>query len=245
MEKVLENKHHDNLKIVVLDRPFYTIRGNKDASIIFTKILSQRFEGFEKVYGENILPFSTEDMLSRYVAICIIEDNEYIPLMSYKILDMRSCIQYGLKFPLINTLESASSPLKDEIKASISQMNPDRLGYIGNLANNPNYSISKDMKLVLRKLLTLSFIKVSEFLNIEKVMVTAAVEHNAHKYIHYLGFEYYSSLLVPVKELKGSSAYVMHLNSWSDQAIEDTKDFHMYWENFSFINKPYLIKQAS
>lgn len=225
----------DNLQIVTMEAPYYTLRTSSLAREIFGKVLGVRLNAYLKDYGEGVFPLGKEDFLSELVIICIKNGDELEPVYSFKISMLDTCQKFNLPFPITSMLQGRYGNTKEfeTINALVdAKMRENkRLAYFGSRSKSIELPWNKESGGLLYHVGVSALVHCCETFGIDEFILFAMLNNGAYKYCEMLGMDKVLPEPVTVDSLASSDGYVMHKTSFSMEALEIAKSFRPFWND--------------
>lgn len=231
---ILPSLNANNLQIVTMEAPYFTLRTNHLAREIFGKVLGTRLNAYLGDYGEGVFPLGKEDFLSELVIICIKNKSELTPIYSFKITMMDTCQKYHIPFPLLSMLKDRYEG-KQEFEAIQQLINKKleekkRIAYFGSRSKSVELTWNKESASLLYHSGVCALVKSCEAFNIDEFMLFAMLNKDAYKYCEMLGMKKVIETPTIIDSLASSQGYVMHKTEFSKQALETATQYESFWK---------------
>jgi len=90
----------NSLQIVILECPIQSIHDSFTQEI-FGKILELKIKSYQFWFGKNALPLDAIDFIACHLLLCTYQEKQWIPILAYKLVSLKTCEAYQLEFPIM------------------------------------------------------------------------------------------------------------------------------------------------
>jgi hypothetical protein len=224
----------DNLQIVTMEAPYFTLRTSQLAREIFGKILGVRLNAYLQDYGEGVFPLGKEDFLSELVIICIKDKLSLEPVYSFKITMLDTCNSFNIPFPIASMLQERYGKSKEfkTIQDFLAQKlkNNAKLAYFGSRSKSIELPWNKESAGLLYHAGVSALVNCCDSFGIDEFILFAMLNNGAFKYCEMLGMERVLKDPVIIDSLASSEGYVMNKIRFSSEALDVAGKYSSFWE---------------
>jgi hypothetical protein len=243
------NFAHDDLKIVIVKRPYDSYRESQEVRDLLSKVFKLKLDGYTKYYPYGILPISDLDFIGDHILICKGERGNLVPISGFKFIRYSDCQTFRVPFPIFNHKFGQEidkfSDYVEGIKCwmeSLKQMGHD-FGYTASWTMDP--SLDKNLRNLIREMTYFLICTYPESENIFSVINSAAALHGVNIHKEKMGMQY---LKAPSGEKLGAfdaptffgqPFYIMHTlpTGFSQSFRDECLKYKTMWENRIVIEK--------
>lgn len=241
----------NELQIITMDAPYFTLRSSPLARELFGKVLGTRINSYLQDYGEGVFPLGEEDFLSEIVLICKKEGNRHEPIYSFKITKFETCQKFKIPFPIFSMLEkryghtSDYQKLENLIRNKVSQGK--RLAYLGSRSKSVEINWTKGLSSLVMGIGVCALINSCKFFGVDEFILFGMLNRDAYKYCELMGMKNVFSSKIVVDSLSQSEAYILYKEIFSQEFLRIANNYSVIWENRIHISKDtsHLINQFS
>ncbi len=153
IDKLLREKYR-----MVLIRSPHEIMHDHFTSELFPKVINLKTTGYQKEYGEFVLPFDSSDFVASHLLLTeIMTDGSLSPVLGFKSVTLKRCDDYKIPFPVLGMVEG-TTPNPEYRKSFLKIMNKYREeGRSDQLAYNGSFTILpqlRENKILMKSLST-------------------------------------------------------------------------------------------
>ena len=228
---------------MVLIRSPHEIMGDQFSSEIFPKVIGLKTTGYQKEYGEFVLPFDSSDFIASHLLLTeIMPDKTLCPVLGFKSVTLKRCDDYKIPFPVLSMVEG-TTPNPEYREHFLKIMNKFRdEGKADQLAYNGSFTILprlREDKILMKSLWDITFSLLTNYYieyNIHHVVAVCATTFNVHKKKADLGWNYIQGeggILesYKCKALFGTSLIPMELVDVKSKSQQPSEKFKDMWED--------------
>lgn len=164
-------------QVVVLDYPIYALN-DPFCALMFGKSLKMKVDGYGATYSEKVLPLDKSDFFGTHLIFCEKNNEELIPIFSYKAAPYDRCLKHNFEFPALTALKNDAHPtcLADIQKILEMEKDPSKISFDSSWAQNLEYRFSPvpGIKEELREIMMMVIVKHHQDFNLPH-MITCGV----------------------------------------------------------------------
>lgn len=228
---------------MVLIRSPHEIMQDPFTSEIFPKVINLKTTGYQKEYGELVLPFDSSDFVASHLLLTeIMPDGSLCPVLGFKSVTLKRCDDYKIPFPVLGMVEGTTE--NHEYKNTfMNLMNKYRAeGRSDQLAYNGSFTVLpriRENKVLMKSLWDITFSLLTNYYidyNIHHVVAVCSTTFNVHKKKAALGWNFINTAegileAYNCKVLCGSSFIPMELVDIKAKSQESSEKYKDMWEN--------------
>lgn len=237
IEKLLREKYR-----MVLIRSPHEIMHDQFTSELFPKVIGLKTAGYQKEYGEFVLPFDSSDFVASHLLLTeIMPDGSLSPVLGFKSVTLKRCDDYKIPFPVLGMVEG-TTPNPEYRESFLNIMNKYRdEGRSDQLAYNGSFTILprvRENKILMKSLWDITFSLLTNYYieyNIHHVVAVCSTTFNVHKKKEALGWNFIDGSegmlkAYNCKVLCGSSFIPMELVDIKAKSQEPSGKFKDMWD---------------
>ena len=184
-----------NYQFVLIRAP-YEIIGEQAVGELFPKIIQFKAEGYQKEYGQFVLPFDSSDFVATHLLLCEKGPGGVLtPVLGFKSVTLERCDNHRITFPIMNFFEGEEGRVYAEtIRAKLDHYRTQdlrhKIAYNGSFTINPRL---RENKVLMKSLWDITFSLLTNYYidyGIDHVMALCVCKFNVHLKKEQLGWNY-------------------------------------------------------
>lgn len=220
------------------------------ATDIYPKLIAFKRIGYQKEYGEFVLPFDSSDFIASHVLLCEKQKTgDLIPVLGFKSVTLRRCDDFRIPFPMLGMLESKDNVNQESKDAVLKLMNHYRQNSLSEkFAYNGSFTIIprlREDKVLMKHLWDITFSLITNYYiesGIDHVVAVCAMRFNVHKKKEELGWNTINGLNGPLspylcRSLFDTQFLPMELVGVKEKSEVPSSKFKDLWENKIVIDR--------
>lgn len=245
-------------QIVVLSNPYEMIE-NIEMWNYLRQISIFKVRGYQKQYPHGVLPIDASDFFSLHFIVCQKTLAGLKPVTSLKVALLSRCEKHQATFPGVGLAQAAESPLHVKAMQKIVQhclTEKKELSYASSWTIDPTLRENKETIQDLRDLFGVIYINGNRHYNVDQITVGGTVRFKTDELFLRWGHNPIVDddknvlPIIQVKHLFKERVQIMHLQKYSEYALQYEKAFKEIWDAHieiasNEISNAGLIKSAS
>lgn len=238
-------QQNQSYQFVILDCPYDTWSDSFTRDL-FGKLVDLKFKGYLMSYPYGTLPVDTSDFVATHLIICKKDQDSLTPIMSYKTISRSRCLKHNITFPALSILQAARA--QDHIfhvEKFLARAKEEKreISYDGSWTMTPELRKDKERSEELKVIMRAITVQYHLGYNVPEIIGFGLPRFKTEKFFETIGYEQIKHegenlpyVLMP--SLQNEPVALVHLEKFTDQAVQDAKTHEYLWLNRLEISDP-------
>jgi hypothetical protein len=232
----------DQLQIVVMDCAYNSF-SNPLTQKLFGKYISLKLDGFLKEYGHGVLPLGSYDFIGTVVMVCEKKGEEMEPITCFKSSTLERARYFSLPLEINSLFHSSAEKQHQKFVESlirrVEQENKS-LGYVSSWTMSSTWGKGTPLRKLALQITNSSLVNLYIDSKIDEALSAGILKFKIDDVQRFLGFnqiQFEGEVLPPIEAwfVKNEKTALMHLESFSDAAKKQAKQYRDLWDSRLFL----------
>jgi hypothetical protein len=226
------------MRLVTLEQPLECFNDPVAAALI-RQTAQLRLSGYREEQTADFLPLDATDYVANHLIVCDESRGSMRPIMTYKFIELKKALHHRLEFPALTIARTSRRPDHERAVYRIMEECEARrrtLAYAGSWTISPEVRRDRAFVRILKDLtVALHPLYMQEY-GIDESILVGVIKHRSPEVLARMGY-------VPLKLegkvlpsfpwhfLNDDEVQMLHLNSFSTEALELAGQFRFLWKS--------------